>query len=54
MTALPWTPDWNADWVRLTPEQRLGLECQYDGPIPHQAVLDELRRNSYSEEVSDA
>lgn len=40
---LPWSAQWMADWGRLTPEQRMGLECMYDYSIPHQAILDELR-----------
>lgn len=31
-----------ADWNRLSGTSRMALECMFDGPIPHQAILDEL------------
>ena len=40
--AAPWTPEWQADWNKLPSTSRTALECMFDGPIPHQAVLDEL------------
>lgn len=41
--ALPWTPEWRADWNRLTAQERDALECQYDASVPHSAVLDTIR-----------
>ena len=41
--AAPWTPEWLADWRRLTSAEHDALECMYDGPIPHQAILDTIR-----------
>jgi hypothetical protein len=40
--AAPWSSEWMADWHKLPSTSRTALECMYDGPIPHQAVLDEL------------
>ena len=41
--AAPFTPEWLADWRKLPTSSQNALECMFDGPIPHQAILDELR-----------
>ena len=41
--AEPHSFEWRDDWIKLTLAERDDLECRYDGPIPHESILDALR-----------
>lgn len=51
--AEPWSAEWVKDWNALPSLSRLGLECMFDGPIPHRAVLDELAAVSANAKTID-